>query len=380
MIYIWFDTFRKGGLEKSLVDLVCYLSSQHSHSISILTLSSSCYYLHSHISDLDLPRVQIKSFKSYFQAFTHIRHILKSDTARIISFKNHAPLVLFLKLSLVDLRPLILRHSNPLYAPLLELRARRLSKSLQQFHLLRSSIYLWAKTILTTIIYSQVHYHLANSLESIVYIESILGRHCYLFVNTKYLPIPSTLEYTHDNITQTRNLRILWFGRSSSQKDIDTLSELLSILSTQSHLLDDVKLLFDIYTSSPAMLLKSDCQTFGSLQFELNIYPWADSSINLSRYDIYLHTSRYEGLSNSFMVVQHSSIPFIVAPLTSTGFFENHNTLTLYYRPSSIHSLLSVLLNTVRLAKRKFVTTYSSSQLNYLTFNGEFIDFISTLP
>ncbi|MDB4683209.1 hypothetical protein OAF05_00985 [bacterium] len=364
---ILFDTFRKGGLEKTCIQL-CQEFSSRGLDFEIWTLAHSQPYLEIAISGF-LINCQVRYFSRYPSLFAGFLN--STSNIFFLSLKNHLSFV-FLRLLFRPRLNLIIRHSNTILYDLIIASVEgndKVPSPLRALARLNRRIRAYVKFFLTVSLYSSVKFHIANCLENKMLLQILLNRHVYCYVNQKILPA-ANIKLNRSTLHDT--LRIIWASRYSPAKDIPTLVRALNKISLEK---PDFKFFLYAYTSHPDAM-KYDFKSFNFPSDKYEIFPWTSYSYQES--DIFVHTSYHEGLANSFMEQLSNSTRFIVCPLTSSGFLE-FAAITpsiKFYRPGDYNSLSSCLNQCIK-TPSSYIDIRNVPVDKYEEQNAQFFDFIS---
>ena len=381
MIILWIDSYIRGGLEKSTLQLASSLLRRGiSERVILLTLENSIPRLKQDIalnySHLKNGNVLVLSQRSHALAYLFILHSLRKGDI-VVSLKNHLPLLLCLTILFAPTSKLYIRHSNTILAPLLAHSIRRTNQIL-------SFIRGWVNLILSLMVYRLYPNHIVNSLENYVLIGAMTARKPFLFVSEAYVPNSPSVFFPSSktnsiNTTSVKSIKFFWRSRFSPEKDIYTLVQSINLLSEMAHSIP-CTLDFHLCTSK-ASILQSLLDP-SSLHSNI-LVTLSDWTPELPQYSntancITLHTSYYEGLSNSFVEAKFSGSDscFHIVPLTSAGFLENLGPEVVLYEPGSALSLLRAMKSSIHAILTGKIPCQTH---NYSSFNQIFFDSLNAL-
>lgn len=308
VLHLWIDSFSRGGLEKSFSFFVKEFSLSYPEAeIIIHTLSSSSQY----IKELPFsPLMRIRHYPSRLSAFISFFTKLGSNDV-LISFKNHIPLVLWLRLFNKQ-NSLWIRHSNTLLAQL-----RRTSLSSCSFV---SRFLSYIDFTLRCYIYSFCPNHLTNSLENSMLIETFTRQITYTYYTCQF----NEEEIPRIDSSVSSTINILWSGRYCQSKGIDVLLNFSSKLIHQSlsNSSSSLSTFFDFYTNDTNAFFEKLQKRIAGVDSSkyVAVHKWTPL-LDIRSYEIVVITSVYEGLSNFYLECLCSDV-IILAPNSSSGFIE----------------------------------------------------------
>jgi len=367
MIILWVDNFSRGGLEKSINFLVGELC-RVKNPVTIFSLHGSRPFFKNY-SNLASHAVNIVFFNSYLDAYINLlRHLRLGNT--VISLKNHIPLIAASYLFRCS-HGLCIRHSNSLISgfrkPLLHRNTFfNLNLTFMGF-------------MIRCLIYRLAPYHVANSLENSLLVESFTGRRCFTFFtlerrSSESIPlIPKTIA---------GHKRVLWTGRYCASKGVAQLPFILHhFISESKTRFPNLTVEFSVYTNNVKQMSELFSREFPSFNRHIHIKPWANN-IRHDDYDAVLFTSLHEGLSNAFLEALLSQVP-VVVPVTSSGFLEFvHSRSGIYaYSPLSLSSFSSSLSSALALSVLPDYQSSPSDMPNdqlIARLNQQFLEWICT--
>ena len=304
-----YDSFQRGGLEKSCIQL-SHLVSRSGFSVVIWSLSSSRPFIDAIKSSLPC-NIEVRYFINRFSLYYY--YSILPSASLCLTFKNHLPFIVLNALFRQSSYHIV-RHSNTILFDIIRSNYAHQNPpsfaSSVLFAVRRASSFI--RLFIVTSIYTLNQLHLCNSIENKMLLQSFLNRKVFCYVNPEIL---SPGGFGLVSKSSPTRIRLIWASRYCPSKDITSLVE--SMHSLQSAF-DSNTYFLDVYTTKPDLIF-SDFVSAGLPLKSFAVHSWFEYVKSPS--DIYIHTAYHEGLSNSFME-QFFHSRRVVCPLTTSGLFK----------------------------------------------------------